>query len=126
MSQKTRNIIGWILAGLVGALFIFSAVMKFMPGEEAAKASEAIGLTADTIKIIGVVELLCIVLFLIPRTGIVGTLLLAAYLGGAIATHLEHGQPIIAPCVIQAFVWITAFIRFPELGKRLMGTPAAA
>lgn len=126
MSPKTRNIIGWVLTALVAALFIFSAIMKFNPSEETIRGTEAMGLTADTIKIIGVVELLCIVLFLIPRTGIVGTLLLAAYLGGAIATHLEHGESVIAPCVIQAFVWITAFVRFPELGKRLMGAPVTA
>lgn len=59
----------------------------------------------------------------LPRlsTPILGTLLLAAYMGGAIATHLEHGQSIIAPCVIQAFVWIVAVYRFPELRTRLFG-----
>jgi hypothetical protein len=49
-----------------------------------------------------------------------GSLLLAAYMGGAIATHLEHGQSIVAPCVIQTFLWIVAIYRFPELKSRIL------
>ena len=92
-----------------------------MPSEESAKMAATFGLNASTMQMIGIVELISIILFLIPRTGILGTLLLAAYMGGAIATHLEHGQSIVAPCVIQAFVWIVAVFRFPELRSRLMG-----
>jgi hypothetical protein len=68
------------------------------------------------------VEFLSVLLFIIPRTGVLGTLMLAAYLGGAIATHVEHGQPFIAPAIVQAVVWITAVVRFPELSRRLMGS----
>jgi hypothetical protein len=69
-----------------------------------------------------VVELTCLLLFVIPRTGILGTMLLSAYMGGAIATHLEHGQSILAPCFIQAFVFVVAFYRFPELRSKLFNT----
>ena len=96
--------------------------MKLMGGEEALKGAAAMGLTAGAVKVIGLVELLSIVLFIIPRTGLLGTLMLAAYLGGAIATHVEHGQPFIAPAVVEALVWITATIRFPEMSRRLMGS----
>jgi hypothetical protein len=41
-------------------------------------------------------------------------------MGGAIATHLEHGDSIVAPCVIQAVLWIVAVFRFPELKSRIM------
>lgn len=122
MSPKTKQIISWILAGLVGALFLFSASGKLMGSEEGAKMAATFGLDVSTLQMIGVVELISIVLFIIPRTGVLGTLLLAAYMGGAIATHLEHGQSIVAPCVIQAFVWIVAVFRFPELRSRLMGS----
>ena len=121
MSSKTKQIISWVLAGLVGALFLFSASGKLMVSEEGTKMAATFGLDASTMQMIGIVELISIILFLIPRTGVLGTLLLAAYMGGAIATHLEHGQSIVAPCVIQAFVWIVAVFRFPELRSRLMG-----
>ena len=122
MNPKTKQIIAWVLAGIVGALFLFSASGKLMGSEEGVTQAASLGLDVSTMKMIGVVELISIILFIIPRTGVLGTLLLAAYMGGAIATHLEHGQSIVAPCVIQAFVWIVAVFRFPELRSRLMGS----
>ena len=121
MSQKARNITGWVLTALLSFLFISSAAMKLSGGDAATAAAASMGLSTGTIQVIGLVELGSLVLFIIPRTGVLGTLLLAAYLGGAIATHLEHQQPIYMAAAIQALVWITATIRFPELSKRLAG-----
>ena len=45
---------------------------------------------------------------------------LAAYLGGAIVTHLQHQQPVVVAGAVQTLLWITAFIRFPELKRRLL------
>lgn len=120
MSSKTKNIFGWVLAGLVAALFLFSASGKLMANEEALKMASNFGLDASSFKMLGVVEVIAALLFLYPRTGVLGTLLLASYMGGAIATHLEHGESIVAPCVIQAFLWIVAVFRFPELKSRIM------
>jgi hypothetical protein len=125
MNNKTRNIIGWVLTALLAFVFISSASMKLIGSAEALKGATAIGLSAGVFKLIGVVEVLSIVLFIIPRTGVVGTLLLAAYLGGAIATHLEHQQPATVPVIIEILLWITAVIRFPELGSRLFGSKAS-
>ncbi len=121
MSDKTKNIISWVLAGLVAFIFLGSAISKFTADEEALKMASTFGLDAKANFNLGVIEIVCVILFFIPRTGILGTLLLAAYMGGAIATHLEHGVPVIAPCIIQAFLWIAAFVRFPELSKRILG-----
>jgi hypothetical protein len=121
MTQKTKNITGWSLSILLALVFLASASMKLMGGEEIAKGAAMMGLSAGGLQLIGVIEVLSIGLFLIPRTGILGTLLLAAYLGGAIVTHLEHGQPVMVPVIIQCMVWITAVIRFPELVGRMMG-----
>lgn len=121
MSQKTKKIIGWVLTGLLAFVFLSSAFMKLKGGADMAKGAAAFGLTLGTLQLIGVVEIISLVLFVIPRTGLLGTLLLAAYLGGAIATHLEHHMPVFAPIIIQCIVWITATIRFPELSRRLMG-----
>lgn len=121
MSDKTKKIISWVLAGLVAFIFVGSAISKFTANEEALKMASTFGLDSTANYALGIVELVSVILFVIPRTGILGTLLLAAYMGGAIATHLEHGLPVIAPCAIQAFVWIAAFVRFPELRKRVLG-----
>lgn len=113
--------IGWALTALIGLALLLSSFMKIAGGEEVAKNAAAIGLGAGAIKLIGVLEVLCLVFFIVPRTGVLGTLLVAAYLGGAIVTHLEHQQPFLAPLLIQCLVFIAAAIRFPELGKRLFG-----
>ena len=120
MSSKTKQIVGWVLAGLIGALFLFSAYGKLTSGEEGAKMAATMGLDAASLKMLGIIELMAAALFVYPRTGILGTLLLAAYMGGAIATHLEHGMSIVAPCVIQAVIWAVAVFRFPELRSRIM------
>jgi len=125
MSSKTKNIINWVLAGLVGFVFIGSAIGKLTGGEEAIKMASGIGLNATSLKLVGVVELVSVVLFIIPRTGILGTLLLAAYMGGAIATHLEHNDSIVTAAAIQAILWIVAVIRFEELRFRLLGIKTA-
>lgn len=121
MSSKTRKIIGWILTGLLAVVFIMSASLKLSGSAEAVKGAAAFGLSAATFKIIGVIEILSLLLFIFPRTGLLGTLLFAAYMGGAIASHLEHQQPAFAPIIIQCLVWITAAIRFPELSRRILG-----
>ena len=116
---------GWIFSGLLALVFIGSASMELIGGEEMAKGAAAMGLSAASLQLIGVIEIVSVILFLIPRTGILGTLLLAAYLGGAIVTHLEHGQPFIMPVMIQCLLWITAIIRFPELNRRILGKTVA-
>ena len=121
-SEKTKKFIYWVLTGLISFVFLGSAIGKFTANEEALKMAANFGLDARTYTLIGVVELVCLILFIIPRTGIIGTLLLAAYMGGAIATHLEHGESIMAPCIIQTFLFLVAFYRFPELRNTLLNS----
>lgn len=121
MTTKTRNIINWVVAGLVAFIFIGSAIGKLTANAEALKMAEGMGLDANSYMLLGVIEIIAVILFLIPRTAVKGTLLLVAYMGGAIATHLEHAQPLMAPIAIAAFVWFAAFVRIPELSHRVLG-----
>jgi DoxX-like family len=119
---KMKRIIYWVLTGLIAFVFMGSAAGKLSANEEALKMAAGFGLDSKTYTMLGIVEFICAILFIIPRTGIVGTLLLAAYMGGAIASHLEHGVSIVAPCVVQTLMLLVAFYRFPELRKRLLNT----
>jgi ABC-type Na+ efflux pump permease subunit len=121
MNPKLKNIINWVLAGLVAFIFLGSAGNKLSGSEEALKMAESFGIAADHFRLIAIVELLAALLFLYPRTGLLGTLLLTAFMGGAIATHVEHAQSSLAPAVILAFVWIVTVIRFPEMLDRILG-----
>jgi hypothetical protein len=118
--MKSKKVTYWVLTGLVSFVFIASSIGKLTANPEALKMGEEFGLNSSMYLTIGLIELLSVILFIIPRTGIVGTLLLAAYMGGAIATHLEHGESVIAPCVIQAVLWLVAVYRFPELRTRIL------
>ena len=122
MNSKTRNIIGWVLTGLLAFVFLGSAIMKLTANADMLKNAAAWGISAGTFHFIAFIEIISFLLFAIPRTGVLGTLLLAAYMGGAIATHLEHGLSVVPPVIVEALVWITAAIRFPELSRRLLGS----
>jgi hypothetical protein len=119
MSEKSKKIIYWILTFLIAFIFIGSAMGKLISSEETLAMASNIGLNGQIYTILGVLELVFVILFVFPRTGILGTFMLIAYMGGAIATHLEHGQSILVPCVIQAFLWVVAVYRFPELTSRI-------
>jgi hypothetical protein len=120
MTIKTKTTISLILTILVSALFIFSAVGKMAGTKEVIEGAKAMGLTPATMRNIGIIELIITLLFASNRTGVIGGVLLLAYMGGAIATHLEHGQSVVAPIAIAVFVGVVALFRFPELTLRVL------
>lgn len=119
MSQKTIKRSGWILTILLGLLFALSAFMKLSQNETALAQAASLGIDADTYRLLGIVEVISLVLFIVPRTGVLGSLLFIAYMGGAIASHLQHQQPITVAVIIQVLIWIAVAFRFPELLQRL-------
>ncbi len=119
MTKKVVKITGWVLTIILGLLITMSAFSKLSLDESAITAASAFGIDSTTYVFIGIIEIISLALFVTPKTGVLGTLLLAAYFGGAIVTHLEHGQSIAIPVTVQIVLWITAFIRFPELYQRL-------
>ena len=75
-SEKTKRIINWVLTGLVAFVFLGSAAGKLFTNEEALKMATSFGLDAKTYTMLGIVELVCAILFIIPRTGIFENMLL--------------------------------------------------
>lgn len=114
--SKGRKITAWILVGLMSALFIMSAAMKLMAGENAEIAVNFVkwGLEGK-LMLIGMGELIAAILFLIPRTSSLGVLLLSAHLGGSIATHMEHGEMYIPQAIMLLLVWVANYLRNPEM-----------
>lgn len=108
--SKTRVISGWIIAGLLTALFLFSAMGKFTNPQ----MMEQLKL-GDWAIIIAIGEIVSTLLFLFPKTNKWGTLLLSAYMGGAIVAHMITAQSIIFPSVALILIWVTGFIRNTEL-----------
>jgi len=125
MNTKPRNIIGWFLTIAIAALLLFSTYGKLMADTKTLNIAAHMGLSLKKFKFIGLVEIISTLLFIIPRTGVLGTLLLAAYMGGALATHLEHFLSPNIPIIVECAIFITAALRFPELNSRLFGKMAS-
>ena len=121
MSTKARNILGWTLAVLNLLLLGASAADKIMGSQHALTMGASFGLSAEAYRVLGIIELASALLFVFPRAAILGFLLLSSYMGGAIATHLQHHEPIGFPTGIEIFIWIIEVIRFPEVTARLRG-----
>lgn len=111
----------WILTLLILAAFVPSAVMKLTHHPMAMEGFTKIGMSGTALTMIGIVELACVVLFLTPRTVVLGMLLLTGYLGGAVLANIIMKSDFIHALVVGLFVWIVALLRVPEL-RRLVPT----
>lgn len=111
--SKTRRITGWILAGLLTALYLYSAVGKLLLHPE---QLEQFKLGHWRI-IIAIGEITSALLFLFPKTNRFGSILLSSYMGGAIILHMTNGISIIFPSVVLILVWIDFYIRTPDFFK---------
>jgi hypothetical protein len=128
MSPKVQRIIGWVLSGLLAAfLIVGSGVPKLVESSdpEMKKQMEEIlskiGWTAETLKVIGVIEIVITVLYVIPRTGFLGAILITGYLGGAIATHVRVGDAPYFPVVLGVVIWIALALRQPIIWRLAVG-----
>ncbi len=117
--SRTMLIIGWILSILPVLMMLMSAAMKFIkpPGME--EGITHLGWTMDQMFALGILELSCTIIYLIPRTAVLGAILLAAYLGGATATHVRVGDPFLSSSLITitlgVLVWLGLWVREPRL-----------
>src|SRR3989344_7018779 len=126
MKLRSGLIIGWICTLLIGAFNLFAAVMKFLPvapGSQAEEFGQRLGTTGLEYPL-GVLEIIIVVLFLVPRTSTVGFVLMIGYMGGVLATMLTHGLSHADSLMIYVallLLTISAWFRNPELVARLRG-----
>lgn len=103
---------GRVLTGIASLMLLFSAFMKLSQNPQAVEGFEKMfGYRASSLPYIGAVEAACVALYLIPRTAVLGAVLLTGYLGGAVATHVRIGEPFIAPFILGVVVWGGLFLR---------------
>lgn len=97
---------GRILSGLVVLFLLFDAILKIFPNQQVLDASAKVGWTIDTLRPLGIVLLLSTILYIIPRTALIGAILVTAYLGGAVASSLLSHMPFYFPVIFGVFVWV--------------------
>jgi DoxX-like protein len=111
---------GRIIGGLPALFLLVDAVMKLIRPAPVVEATVKLGYSESVILPLGVVLLISTVLYLVPRTAVIGAILLTAYLGGAVATHVRAGEglfPIIFPIVFGVLLWLGLWLRDKHLQK---------
>ncbi|WNG56424.1 DoxX family protein [Archangium gephyra] len=117
---------GRILSGLAVAFLLFDAVMKFIMDKlppEALEAGAALQWPIERMPLVGTILLICLAFYLIPRTAILGAILLTGYLGGAVASHVRVDNPLFShtlfPVYVAVFIWLGLFLRDARVRKML-------
>ena len=114
-SNRKRNVTGTVLMTLCSILLLASATAKLAQVPGVVNQLAAAGFSPRKVIFVALLEITSSLLFLIPATRTIGLLLVSAFLGGAIATHLQHSQSIAGPSVILVLVWLGVWLRRPEV-----------
>ncbi|HMB62967.1 MAG TPA: DoxX family protein [Eudoraea sp.] len=116
--SKGRLWTSYILQGLIVLLFLFGAVSNILQTEMAVKGATDLGYSSDSVLYMGLILLISTLLYLIPKTAIFGAVLLTGWLGGAVATHIMHKDPLfnmIFPVVFGILIWLCIWLRNNKL-----------
>jgi uncharacterized membrane protein YphA (DoxX/SURF4 family) len=112
-TSKAMYWAGWVVSILPALMLCFSAYSKFSPPPDFEKQLAPMGWPASVMFALGIIELTCTILYLIPQTAVLGAILLTGYLGGATATHVRVADwghmPI--PIVLGIIIWIGVALR---------------
>jgi hypothetical protein len=106
---------GRIISAVPVLVLLMSAVMKFVKPPPVVEGFVHLGLPEKLAFGLGTLELVCTVLYIIPRTAVLGAILLTGYLGGAIVSHLRVGDQFIGPFIFGVLVWAGLFLRDARL-----------
>lgn len=125
MTAETRTtgrkmaIAGWVVSGLVGAFLVMSASFKFFTPDIVRETLGGLGWPAHHDLMIGIIEAVCVVLYLVPQTAVLGAVLETALLGGAIATNVRVDNPLFSHELFGVYlgvlVWLGLWLRDPRV-----------
>lgn len=110
---------GRILSGLVVLFLLMDGVMKLLKPAVVVEGTVKVGYSESVIVPLGIVLLACTILYAIPRTSVLGAILLTGYLGGAVATHVRVGDPLFThalfPIYLGILIWLGLYLRDERL-----------
>jgi len=107
--QPRRSWAGIILTALPVLFLLFDSAIHLMVIPPVVESFTQLGYPVSTSRALGVIEVVCIVLYLIPRTSVLGAVLLTGYLGGAVATNLRVGSPLFSHTLFPVYVGVLAW-----------------
>lgn len=105
---------GRVVSALAVLFLSFDGVIKLLSLAPAVAATTQLGYPAGLVVGLGIIELACLAVYVIPRSAVLGAILLTGYLGGAIATQMRAGAPlasVVFPAIIGGLIWGGLFLR---------------
>jgi len=110
---------GRVLGALGAGMLVLDSVGKLLQVDAVVTTTEALGYSPNLVFPLGIILLGCVLVYLLPATSTVGAVLLTGYLGGAIATHVRVGSPLLThilfPAYVAALLWGSLLLRDPRL-----------
>jgi hypothetical protein len=119
--SRAANATGWALSGILIAFLLLDGAIKLVPIQIVLDTMVELGWPADPVKarILGVLTLGCTMLYAVPKTSILGAILLTGYLGGAMATHMRIDNPLFSHLLFGLYLgviaWAGLWLREPRL-----------
>jgi DoxX-like family len=109
-ARPSRSVIaGRVITGLALAFMVMDVTMKLASVKQAVESTVELGFSPDIVLPLGLIQLSCLILYMIPRTAPLGATLLTGYLGGAVAIHVQRGNPVLThmlfPVYIAVLLW---------------------
>src|SRR5262245_41339708 len=108
-------LVGWLLSAPPVLLLLMAGVMKLVKPPMVMEGFVHLGYPESLALGLGALELVCTLVYLLPRTSILGAILLTGYLGGATATHVRVGEPFYIPVALGVLLWVGLYLREPRL-----------
>ncbi len=105
----------YVFSALPSLLLLFSAAMKFAKPPPVIEGFNHLGIPPTQVDGLGILQVCCVVIYLIPRTAVLGAILLTGYLGGATEASVRVGDAWFATPLIGVFFWGGLFLRDPRL-----------
>lgn len=122
--------IGLVLSTIAVLFLLFDSSGKLLKVAPVIEGTQQLGYPESVIRTLGVILLLCVIAYVIPRFSIIGAVLLTGYLGGAIATHVRVGSPLLThvlfPIYVAVFVWGGLLLRDVRLRRLLTAIMSGA
>jgi hypothetical protein len=119
MQSNKERWAGRVMTALPVLFLLFDSVIKLIRIDPVVQSFTELGYPVDLAVGIGIVELVCLLVYLIPRTSLLGAILLTGYLGGAVATHVRVGSPwfthVLFPIYVAGLLWGGIYLREDRL-----------
>lgn len=125
VARSKSWIAGMVLTVLIWAFLVFDVVGKLTKPQAVIDGTLNLGFQEKHIVVIGLVLLVGVVLWTIPRTAVIGAIYLTGYLGGAVAINLRAEQPIagfvLSGAYVGILIWVAMILRRPDLRRAILG-----